>query len=93
MGDQVVALEHEADGVVAVGVPVPVPEFLGGAAVDDEVAAGILVQAAHDVEQGGLAAAGVAQDGDELVLPEGEGHAPQGGDVLAAGLVYLDDVV
>ena len=34
---------------------------LGGAAVDDEVAAGVAVQAADDVQGGGLAAARGAQ--------------------------------
>ena len=93
VGDEVVALEDKADGVVAVGVPVPVPELLGGAAVDGQIAAGVLVQAADDVQQGGLAAAGVAQDGHKLVFPEAEAHPPQGGDILPGGLVELDDVV
>ena len=35
VGDEVVALEHKAHRVVAVGVPVPVLVVLGGAAVDD----------------------------------------------------------
>ena len=60
VGDQVVALEDEADGVVAVGIPVPVRVLLGGDAVDDEIAAVIAVQTADDVQQGGLAGAGGA---------------------------------
>ena len=55
VGDQVVALEHKADGVVSVGIPVPVGVLLGGNAVDDQVAAVIPVQTADDVQQGGLA--------------------------------------
>ena len=58
VGDQVVALEDEADGVVAVGIPVPVRVLLGGDAVDDEIAAVIAVQASDDVQKGGLAGAG-----------------------------------
>ena len=83
VGNQVVALEHEADGVVAVGVPVPVLVVLGGAAVDDEVAAGVAVQPADDVQRGGLAAAGGAQDRHELVFPELQIHPPQGVDGIA----------
>ena len=93
VGDEVVALEDEADGVIAVGVPVAVPEFSGRTAINDEVAAGVLVQTAYNVQQGGLAAAGVAQNGNKFIFPEAERHPPQGGDVLAAGLVHLDDIV
>ena len=78
VGDEVVALEHEPDGVVPVGVPVPVLKVLGGAAVDDQVPRGVLVQAAHDVQQGGFAAARGAQDGHEFPAAELEADAPQG---------------
>ena len=54
--DEVVALEHEADRMVAVRVPVLVVEALGGTPVDDKVARRITVKAAQDVEQGRLAA-------------------------------------
>ena len=50
VGDQIVALEHEADGIVAVVVPVGVGVVLGGNAVDHQVAFVIPVQTAHDVE-------------------------------------------
>ncbi len=53
--DEVVALEHEADAVVAVGVPVVVLVLLGGDAIDDEVAGIEVVEAADDVEHRGLA--------------------------------------
>ena len=70
MGDEVVALEHKADGVVAVGVPVAVGVLFGGDAVDDKVAAVVAVQAADDVQQGGLAGAAGAEDGDEFVVAQ-----------------------
>ena len=92
VGDEVVALEHEADGVVAVGVPVGVLVVLGGAAVDDEVAAGVLVQTAYNVQGGGLAAARGAQDGHKLVFPELQVHPPEGVDGAAAQGVPLGDV-
>ena len=60
--NQVVALEHKADAVVAVAVPVTVAEFLSRPSVDDQVAAGILVQTADDIEQRRLARTGWAED-------------------------------
>ena len=71
--DEVVALEHEADAVVAVGVPVAVLVLAGGDAVDHEVAVVEVVEAAHDVEHGGLAGAGRAEHRDELAVTEGNG--------------------
>ena len=72
--DEVVALEHEADAVVAVGVPVAVLVLLGGNAVDDQVARIVMVKPAHDVQQRGLARARRPQDGHELVVAERHGH-------------------
>ena len=70
VGDQVIGLKDKADGVVAIGVPVGVRELSGGASVDDQVSRAEAVQAADDVQQRGLAAAGVAQDRDKLALAE-----------------------
>ena len=70
MGDQVVALEHKADGVVAVGVPIAVGVLFGGDPVDDKVTAVVPIQAADDVQQGGLTGAGGAQDGDEFAVAQ-----------------------
>ena len=55
--NEVIALEDKADGVVAVAVPVGVGKVLRRLAVDDEIAARIVVKAADDVEQRRLAAA------------------------------------
>ena len=43
--------------MVAVGVPITILEILGGLAVNDKVALGILIETADYVEQGRLAAA------------------------------------
>ena len=72
VGDQVIGLKDKADGVVAVGVPVGVRELSGGAPVDDQVSRAEAVQAADDVQQCRLAAAGVAQDRDKLALTKFE---------------------
>ena len=90
--DEVVALKDKADGVVAVGVPVAVVIFLRGAAVDDEVAGGVAVESADDVQQRGLAAAGLSEDRHELILAEGDVDALERLDLRRAGLVYLGDV-
>ena len=78
MRDEVVALEHEADAVVAVGVPVAILVLARGDAVDDQVARIVVVQAADDVEECGLARARRAQDRDELAVSEGDGHMVEG---------------
>ena len=90
--DEVVALENETDGTVAVCVPVAGLEFLGGLVVDDEVAVGVLIQPADDVEQGGLAAARRTEDGDKFALAEVEvdtSHSVHDG---VRHAVVLDDV-
>ena len=90
--DEVIALKDKADGVVAVGVPVTVVIFLRGAAVDDEVAGGVAVEPADDVQQRGLTAAGLAEDCNKLILAEGDVDALERLDLRRAGLVYLGDV-
>ena len=92
VGDEVIALKHKAHGVVAVGVPIAVVVLPGGGAVDDEVARGVPVKAADDVQQRRLAAAGGAEDGDEVILPKLQVNPPQGMDRLAAGLINFGDV-
>ena len=90
--DEVVALKDKADGVVAVCVPVAVVVLLRGAAVDDKVAGGVAVQTADDVQQRGLAAAGLAQNRDELALTKGNVDALERLDLRRAGLIDLGDV-
>ena len=92
VGDEVVALKDKADGVVAVVVPVGVLVVLGGPPVDDQVAAVVPVQAADDVQQGGFAGAALAQDGDELMFPEGNADPLQGGLAQLPGDVGFDNV-
>ena len=70
MGDQVVTLEHKADGVVAVGIPIAIFEVLCGLAVDDEVACGVLIKSANNVQKCCLTTARLAKDGNKLALAE-----------------------
>ena len=92
VGDEVIALEHEADGVVAVGVPVPVGVAAGGDAVDDELAAVVAVEAADDVEQRGLARAAGAEDGDKFAVAQVEADPVERCLCQIAGGVFLFDI-
>ena len=92
VGDQVIALEHKADGVVPVGVPVAVGIFFGGDAVDDKVAAVVAVQTADDVQQRGLAGAAGTQNGHKFVIPQVQTDVVQCVLHQLAGLVFLVDL-
>ena len=92
VGDEIIALEHEADGVVAVGVPVPVGVAAGGDAVDDELAAVVAVEAADDVEQRGLARAAGAEDGDKFAVAQVEADPVERCLRQIAGGVFLFDI-
>ena len=92
MRDEVIALKHEADRVVAVGVPLALLEVLRALALDDQLAVVVAVQPADDVEEGRLARAAFAQHGDELLLAEGNGDAVYGARLQLAHAVHLSDV-
>src|SRR5690606_5927946 len=81
---QVEVLEHEADAPGAQHRQRVVVEPAHVVAVDQHLAAGGAVQGAGDVQQRALARAGRADDGDELLPPDGEVDAVQGPD--AAGV-------
>ena len=76
--DQVVALEHEADGIVAVVIPIRLLVFFCGNPIDDNIAAGVAVQTTDDVEHGGLAGTALSENGDKLVFPERNADSLQG---------------
>ena len=67
---QVIALENKAYRMVSVAVPVSVLEILCGFAVDVQVAVCVAVKSADYVQQCGLTAARLSQNGHELVLAE-----------------------
>ena len=72
--DEVVALEHEANSIVAVGVPVTVAEALRGDAVHQKVAGVKVVEAAHHVEHCRLARARGAENRHKLGIAEGHAN-------------------
>ena len=70
VGNQVVALEHKADGMVAVGVPIPVFVILGGNTADDQLPAVVTVKSANDIEQRGLSRTAGAEDRNKFIVPQ-----------------------
>ena len=70
VGDQIIALEHKADGMVTVRVPIPVGIFLGGDPVDYQIAAVITVQTTDHVQQCGFTGTAGSQNGHKLIIPE-----------------------
>ena len=93
MRDQVIALEHEADGVVAVGIPVPVAELARGAALDQQVSGCILIQPADDVQERRLAAARRPEHRDKFLFPEIQCDPAQRVDRGISGGVVLYDLL
>ncbi len=90
--DEVELLEDEADLVGAEAVE------LGGAhggdvdVVDFEFAGGGAVEAADQVDEGALAGAGGAGDGDPFAGDDGEGGVGEGADGAAVAGVLAGDV-
>ena len=91
--DQIVALEDEADRVIAVGIPIAGRIFFRGDPVDRKLAAVIAVQTADDVQQRGLARAAGAENRHEFVVPQVQTDPVQGSLYQRAGLIDLSDVL
>ena len=89
MRDEVIALEHEADLVIAVGIPIAVAEGAGGSSVYNEIAFGIAVEPAYYIQKSGLAAAGGAEYRNEFTGREFEIDPLQRTDCRAARNVIL----
>jgi hypothetical protein len=92
MGDQVVALEDKADGVVPVVVPIGILVVTGGDTVDDQIAFCVSVQSTDDVEHGGLAGTALAQNGNELVFPEIDADSLKGILPQISGNIGFDNI-
>ena len=68
--NQIVGLKDKADGVIAIVVPIAILIFLGGNAVDQKITAGVVIQAADDVQKRRFTATGMTEDGNEFALAE-----------------------
>ena len=70
MGNEIVALEYETDGVVAIGVPIAAFVLFGGNAVDYQIAGIIVVKSADDIKQCGFAGSRRTENGHEFVVTQ-----------------------
>ena len=82
-GDELVGLEDEAEGAAADGGELVFGEVGDGGAVEVDVAGGRGIETGEEAEEGRLAGAGGAHDGEELSGGDGEGDAFE--DVEGAG--------
>ena len=91
-GQQIEELEHEADFAIANARELPGRGVVNHGAIQLDRALGRRVQAAEDVHQGGLAAAGWTNDGNEFAFVDIERHIIQRADFLAAEVIDFADV-
>ena len=68
--DQVIALEHKADRMVPVGIPVPVLIFFRRNTIDDQIAAVITVQSPDDVQQRRLSRTARPENRHEFIVAQ-----------------------
>ena len=93
MWDQIIALKHEADGVVSIGIPVPVRVFFCGDTVDDQITAVITVQTTDGIKHGSLAGAAGTQNGDKLVVAQVQTDSVQCGLYQIAGNILFANIL
>ena len=75
MRNEVIALEHKADAVVAIGIPIAIVKVLGRDAVDEQVAGIEMIESTDYVEHRSFARARGAQNGHELVIAKSQAYA------------------
>ena len=75
MRNEVIALEHKADAVVAVGIPIAIVKILGRNTVDQQVARIEMIEPTDNVEHRSFARPRRSQNGHELVIPKRQAHA------------------
>ena len=74
MRNEVIALEHKADAVVTIGVPIAVTEVLGRDAVNQQVTRIKVIQSADNVEHRGFTRTRGTQNGHELVIAKRQAY-------------------
>ena len=75
MRNEVIALEHKADAVVAVGIPITIVKVLGRDTVNQQVARVKVIESANNVEHRGFTRTRGTQNGHELVIAKSQAHA------------------
>ena len=92
VGDEIIALENKADGMISVGIPIAVTEILCGFAVDDKVSLRVAVKTSYDIEHRCLSAAGRAQYGNEFRFTELKIYTAESHNVIATRGIHLTDI-
>ena len=67
-------MEHKADAVVTVGIPIAIAKVLGRDAVDEQVAGIEMIESTDYVEHRSFARARGAQNGHELVIAKRQAY-------------------
>ena len=75
MRNEVIALEHKADAIIAIGIPIAVVEVLGRDAVDQQIARIKMIESTDDVEHRSLTRTRGTQNGYELVIAKRQAYA------------------
>jgi hypothetical protein len=63
--------------------------MLCASTVDHQIANGVLVQTANDIQHGGFTAAGGAEDRHKLTAPELKVYSPQGFNLTIACRIFF----
>ena len=74
MRNEVIALEHKADAVIAIGIPIAIVKILGRNTVDQQVAGIEMIEPADNVEHRRFARARGTQNGHELVIAKRQAY-------------------
>ena len=75
MRNEVIALEHKADAVVTVGIPIAIVKVLGRDAVDEQVTGIEMIEPTDNVEHRSFTRPRRSQNGYELVIAKSQAHA------------------
>ena len=75
MRNEVIALEHKADAVVAVGIPIAIVKVLGRNTVDQQITRIEMIEPTDNVEHRSFTRARGTQNGHELVVAKSQAYA------------------
>ena len=77
MGNQVITLENETNGMVSIGIPVSVLVFLCGNPVDNQITAVVPVKTTNNIEKGGFSGAAWPKNCHEFIVPKRQAYPIQ----------------
>ena len=75
MRNEVIALEHKADAVVTIGVPIAIVKVLGRNTVDQQITGIKVIESTDNVEHRSFTRARGTQNGHELVVAKSQAYA------------------